>query len=240
MILFKPFIIEIMKKIVLSCASFVLKVFRNFKLLVIKSRLGGCGKDVVIAFPCKLSKPQNVFLSDYTLIQPNTTFIMNNGCVRVGKWSVIASNCTLITDNHIPSVGVNHRMLGRYHINDKVKDIILEEDCWAGAGVTLMSGAILRRGSIAAAGALVNKEVPPYAVVAGVPAKIIASVFSLEQILEHESYLYPEQERMSKEELSVLFEKYYVGKKAIGASYLSQESINETKRHASMQFKVFS
>ena len=44
----------------------------------------------------------------------------------------------------------------------------------------------------------------------------------------------------TKEELSVLFEKYYVGKKAIGASYLSQESINETKRHASMQFKVFS
>ena len=213
-------------------------MLRTPKLLILKYRLGSCGKDVIITFPCKLSKPQNVFMSDHTLIQPNVSFIMNKGHVYIGKWSVIASNCTLITDNHLPTVGVNHRMLGRYHINDSVKDIVLEDDCWAGAGVTLMSGAILRRGSIAAAGAVVNKEVPPYAVVAGIPAKIIASVFTIDQIIEHESYLYPEKERFTREELEQIFSKYFVDKKSIG-HYPSQDIKEKIKLYADMQFSVY-
>lgn len=226
------------KKFFLSTAYFIAKAVKYPKLFFIKKRLAQCGRDVVITFPCKMSKPQNVYMSDYTLIQPNVTFIMNEGHVHVGRWTVIASNCTIITDNHIPTVGVNHRMLGRYHINDRVKDIILEDDCWAGAGVTLMSGAILRRGSIAAAGAVVNKEVPPYAVVAGVPAKIIATVFSIEQIIEHERYLYPENERMTREELEALFAKYYEGKKAIGDD-ASVEMKKRTIPYKNMQFKVY-
>lgn len=227
-----------MKKIIYSCASILIKVLRMPKLLLVKMRLGKCGKDVVITFPNKMSKPQNVYLEDHTLIQPNVTFIMNEGKVYVGKWSVIASNCIIITDNHIPTVGINHRMLGRYHINDKVRDVILEDDCWAGAGVTLMSGAKLGRGSIAAAGALVNKIVPPYAVVAGIPAKIIASVFTKEQIIEHEKYLYPEEERMSEEELNVLFSTYFVNKKSIGCSEIASKDYPKVQQHKKMQFDI--
>lgn len=229
-----------MKTILYYVASMCLKLFRMPRLMLIKSRLAKCGKDVVITFPCKLSKPQNVHLGDYTLIQPNVTFIMNKGKVYVGNWSVIASNCTIITDNHIPTVGVNHRMLGRYHINDKVKDIVIEEDCWAGAGVTLMSGAKMRRGSIAAAGAVVNKEVPPYAVVAGIPAKIIASVFSIDQIIDHEKFLYPENERFTREELENIFNSYFVGKKSIGKDYVEIPPNNfiEINNYKYMQYDV--
>lgn len=234
----KSKIIITMKKKIYTLVSVLLKIYRFPKSFFIKKRLGKCGNDVVIAFPCKMSKPQNVYLDEHTLIQPNVTFIMNAGKVYVGKWSVIASNCTLITDNHIPTVGVNHRMLGRYHINDKVKDIILEEDCWAGAGVTLLSGAKLGRGSIAAAGALVNKQVPPYAVVAGIPAKIIASVFTKEQILQHEQYLYPENERMGKDEIDKLFEQYFVGKKAIGQNSIAVEDYPKVVKHKQMQFAI--
>jgi carbonic anhydrase/acetyltransferase-like protein (isoleucine patch superfamily) len=177
-------------------------------------------------------------MEDHTLIQPNVTFIMNQGKVYIGKWSVIASNCTLITDNHVPTVGINHRMLGRYHVNDRIKDIVIEDDCWAGAGVTLMSGAKLGRGCIAAAGAVVNKIVPPYAVVAGIPAKIIASVFSKEQIIEHEKFLYPEEDRMTLEELDSLFETYFVGKKSIGKDEVPKDSLGVVYEHRDMQFDV--
>lgn len=211
------------------------KLIRSPKLFFIKKRLGHCGKDVVISSPCRLSVPQNVFMGDYTLIQPNCTFIMNEGKVFVGKWTVIASNCTIITDNHIPTVGINHRMLGRYHINDKVKEIHIEDDCWCGAGVTLMSGASLGRGSIAAAGAVVNKPVPPYAVVAGVPAKIIASVFSKEQIIKHEECLYPVEKRMTRQELDELFEKYFEGKKSIGIEGLTEAGRSAAQKHHYMQ-----
>ena len=216
----------------------MLRYISNPKLFYIMRRLGHRGKDVVITMPCRMAVPQNVFMSDYTLIQPNCTFIMKEGKVHVGRWSVIASNCTIITDNHVPTVGINHRMLGRYHINDKVKDIRLGDDCWCGAGVTLMSGALLGRGSIAAAGALVNKEVPPYAVVAGVPAKIIASVFSKEQIIEHEKFLYPKEERMTKQELDNLFDKYFEGKKSIGIVGMSQADMQKAVDHQYMQESV--
>lgn len=216
----------------------LVKLFRLPKQLLIKKRLGYCGKNVVISIPCKLAAPQNVFMSDYTLIQPNCTFIINKGKVFVGKWSTISSNCTIITDGHTPTVGINTRMMNRYYINDKVKDIIIAEDCWCGAGVTLMSGASMGRGSIAAAGAVVNKPVPPYAVVAGVPAKIIASVFTKEQILEHEKCLYPESERMSLCELDDLFIKYFEGKRSIGFERVMDPDICKVKENRSMQYTI--
>lgn len=69
-----------------------------------------------------------------------------------------------------------------------------------------MYKANIGRGAVVGANSLVVKEVPPYAVVAGSPAKIIAVRFSLEQILEHERHLYPKNERLSKEYLQALFE----------------------------------
>ena len=216
----------------------LLKIVRSPKVFYIKNHLGHCGNNVVISSPCRMSVPQNVFMGDYTLIQPNCTFIMNKGKVYIGKWSTIASNCTIITDNHKPTVGINTRMLNRYYINDSVKDIFIDCDCWVGAGSTLLSGASMGRGSIAAAGAVVNKPVPPYAVVAGVPAKIIASVFTKKQIIEHEECLYTENERMSLKELDELFQKYFIGKNSIGIEGLSTVDKEKAISHQYMQERI--
>lgn len=212
-----------------------IKLLRTPKQVLIKKRLGSCGKDVVISLPCRMAVPQNIFMNDHTLIQPYCSFIMNKGKVYIGKWSGISSYSMIITTNHVPTVGINHRMLGRYHINDRDKDIHIGDDCWVGAGVIIMNGASMGRGSIAAAGAVVNKNVPPYAVVAGVPAKIIASVFTKEQIIEHEKFLYPEKERMTQHELDELFEQYYEGKKSIGIEGLSDNDKKIAIEHQYMQ-----
>ena len=58
-------------------------------------------------------------------------------------------------------------------------------------------------------GSVVTKFVPPYAVVVGCPAKIVAVKFSKADILKHEEKIYPINERMTLKELDVLFEKYY-------------------------------
>ncbi|MBO5721054.1 MAG: hypothetical protein J6R61_05980 [Bacteroidales bacterium] len=65
---------------------------------------------------------------------------------------------------------------------------------------------------------MVNKEIPPYAVAVGTPAKIIAAKFTIEQILEHEKLLYPEEKRFTKEYLEELFETYYKDKRTIGVT----------------------
>ena len=76
--------------------------------------------------------------------------------------------------------------------------------------------------SVIAAGSIVTKPIPPYAVVAGVPAKIIACKFNIEQILEHEIALYPPNKRMNKDELEVLFQKYNKDKNQLASRILTK------------------
>jgi serine acetyltransferase len=61
-------------------------------------------------------------------------------------------------------------------------DIIIENDVWIGAKATIMSGVRIGNGAIVAAGSVVSKDVPPYAIVAGNPAKIVKYRFDEEQI----------------------------------------------------------
>jgi acetyltransferase-like isoleucine patch superfamily enzyme len=51
--------------------------------------------------------------------------------------------------------------------------IVIENDCWLGAGVVVLDGAVIRRGAVIAAGSLVRGEVPEYAIFAGSPARQI-------------------------------------------------------------------
>lgn len=64
------------------------------------------------------------------------------------------------------------------------KKIIIENDVWIGSRVMVMGGVKIGNGAVVAAGSIVTKDVPPYAVVAGVPAKIIKYRFSEKIITE--------------------------------------------------------
>lgn len=57
-------------------------------------------------------------------------------------------------------------------------DIFVEDDVWIGYRSTIMSGVRIGKGAVIAAGSVVTKDVPPYAIVGGVPAKIIKYRFS--------------------------------------------------------------
>jgi len=55
------------------------------------------------------------------------------------------------------------------------RGIVVEADCWIGAGSMILDGVRIGRGTVVAAGAVVTRDVPPYSVVAGVPARVIKS-----------------------------------------------------------------
>ena len=63
-------------------------------------------------------------------------------------------------------------------------DIVVDDDVWIGYGATILSGVHIGQGAVVAAGAVVTKDVPPYAVVGGVPAKVIKYRFGPEMIGE--------------------------------------------------------
>ncbi|MBR5512133.1 MAG: hypothetical protein IKU50_08020 [Bacteroidaceae bacterium] len=194
----------------------IFSIYRKIKNQYTISSELNISETTQIGYPFQCSNPKNVYLEEYTRINSGCKIIIHTGRFILKKYSALASGCTIITGNHIPTVGIPHYFLGHSHHNDEEKDIIIEEDVWCGANVTLLSGAHIGRGAVIGANSLVNKEVPPYAVVVGTPARIIASKFTLEQIIEHEKKLYSEQERLSYEHLSELFSTYYKDKRAIG------------------------
>lgn len=169
-----------------------------------------------LGLPLYITKKENVYLEEKTKIQTGCTILTVTGKLILKKYSVLASRCTIITGNHIPTIGIPFYNLSSSHINDKETDIIIEEDVWIGSNVTLLSGAHIGRGAVIGACSLVNKKIPPYAVAVGSPVKIIAAKFTKEQIIKHEMELYPEKERLTPEFLDSLFAKYYQDKRTIG------------------------
>ena len=76
--------------------------------------------------------------------------------------------------------------------------------------MTLLSGVHLNRGATVGAGSVVRTSIPPYAIVAGNPAKIVGFRFTPEEIIEHEKVLYPEEERLPLELLEKNYKKYFL------------------------------
>lgn len=68
---------------------------------------------------------------------------------------------------------------------EEYKKVIIGNDVWIGARVTIMDGVKIGNGSVIASGAVVTKDVPPYAIVGGVPAKIIKYRAATEEIAKY-------------------------------------------------------
>lgn len=197
----------------------LIRNLRSLRLCMMPRRrdLGSSGSNSIIGFPVYITNPQSVHMEENSVIRLGTKILNNrNEHVYIGKYTVVGLNCVIVTNGHRSTVGIPHVLLGASHINDKSQNIIIKEDVWIGANVTILAGANLGRGCIAGACSTITKPIPPYALVTGSPAKIVGVKFDIEQILEHEKHLYPESERMSREELETLFAEYYEGKKVFG------------------------
>lgn len=81
--------------------------------------------------------------------------------------------------NNSPSL-LAHPYVAR-HLVQRAK-IVVEDDVWIGAHCTILAGIKIGRAAIIGAGAVVNKDVPPYTVVAGVPARIIRQLEPVEPL----------------------------------------------------------
>ena len=181
-----------------------------------------------IAYPCHIGIKKNLYVEDYVKIRYGLTIINTpQESVYIKKFTVIAPDVTIITNNHKSTVSIPQVLLGESHINDKSTDVIIEEDVWVGTRATILAGVTLGRGCIVGANSLVNKSVPPYALVAGTPAKIIGVKFSLSDIEKHEEALYPPDERIPHEDLVSLFDTFYKDKKIYGCEEkLTEEQID--------------
>lgn len=106
---------------------------------------------------------------------------------EIGNKVMIACNVAFLnSDDH------NYQVVGKAMWNSGRGDkhrIQVEDDVWIGHGAILLAPCRVGRGAIVAAGSVVTRDVPPYAIVGGNPAKTIKMRFTPEQILEHERLL---------------------------------------------------
>lgn len=74
--------------------------------------------------------------------------------------------------------------------------VTIENDVWIGTDVTILSGVTISNGAIVLAGSLITKDIPPYCMAGGVPAKVIKKRFTedqIEQLLKIKWWLWPEE-----------------------------------------------
>ncbi len=132
-------------------------------------------------------------IRDYSYIGRHSRLIH----AQVGKFCSIAGDCAIGMGTHSlnnistsPIFTAKRNAIGtswtKENTFEEYKNVVIENDVWIGQRVMIMGGVHVGNGAVVGAGALVTKDVPPYAIVGGVPAKIIRYRFSAEEIQQLE------------------------------------------------------
>lgn len=106
-------------------------------------------------------------LGDNANIGPYS-FIGCSGYIEIGARVLMGPRVNLLAENHniVADVPIKSQGVTRQFI-------VIEDDCWLGAGSTVLAGVTIGHDSVVAAGAVVTRDVTPYSVVGGVPAHVL-------------------------------------------------------------------
>ncbi len=122
------------------------------------------GIDIAGGENCQIEIGERTFIGPYTCIG-------GPGHVKIGKHCMIAAQTGIIANNHVfadPVQKIRDQGVTR-------KGITIEDDCWLGYGVKVLDGVTIGQGSVIGAGAVVTKDIPPYSVAVGMPARVISN-----------------------------------------------------------------
>ena len=101
-------------------------------------------------------------------------YIGCSGKITIGNNVMLAPRVSIYAENHVfESINSTIQSQGV-----KKMSVTIEDDCWIAANSVILAGVTIGRGSVVAAGSVVNENVPPFSVVAGVPARVIKSRMS--------------------------------------------------------------
>lgn len=151
-----------------------------------------CGKGVLLhPMSSDIRGLWNLSVGDGTSIPKGSTIYCTDAPLTIGRKVIFGPRPTIITGDHRTDI------IGKYIIDVTVQEklpendqpVVIEDDVWCGANVTILKGVTIGRGSVVAAGAVVTKSFPPYSIIGGVPARLLKRRFSDEEIVRHETAL---------------------------------------------------
>jgi len=143
--------------------------------ILLQKKLGGCGEGVELRPGCTLIDMDMIELGDNVIIRPGAWISANakrRAKVKIENDVLIAPDVFITVNSH------------NYQNKDKPirlqggnsKEVVIKNGAWLGTRSVILTGVTVGRNSVVAAGSVVIRNVPDYAVVAGVPAKIIRNL----------------------------------------------------------------
>lgn len=189
--------------------SFLLKLSKAIpyildKILawIYKHNMRHCGKNVYLRpMSSDLKGLWNLSIGDGSSIPKGSTFYCTEAPLTIGRKVIFGPRPTIITGDHRTDVIGKFIMDSHDKLPENDAPVVIEDDVWTGANVTILKGVTIGRGSVIAAGAVVTKSCPPYSIIGGVPAKVLKYRFTIAKVLEHEAKLYSIEQRLTREQL---------------------------------------
>ena len=128
-----------------------------------------------------------ITVGNYTYGMINLMSASNKSKLKIGNFCSIANGVKFILNgdhelNNLSTYPFKVKLLNHKEEAITKGDIVVEDDVWIAENALILSGVHIGQGAVIGAGAVVTKDVPPYAVMGGVPARIIKYRFSEEII----------------------------------------------------------
>lgn len=141
---------------------------------IIRASLGKCGKNVKIP-KGSFSGIENIQIGNNVSLGAGFIFLSSRARIIIGDDVMFGPRVTVVTGDH--RIDILDRPMINVTDSEKLpendKDVVFEGDNWVGANAIILKGVTVGKGAVISAGAVVTHDVPPYAIVGGVPAQVI-------------------------------------------------------------------
>lgn len=142
------------------------KIYHSVRMDTPPYRTFSIGKNSVVeSFSCINNAVGDVVIGNFSRIGIHSTVI---GPVTIGSHVNLAQGITVTALNH--NFSAKDKFIDEQGV--ATSPIVIEDDVWIGANAVILPGVRIGRHSVIAAGAVVNRDVPPYSLAVGVPAQV--------------------------------------------------------------------
>lgn len=108
-----------------------------------------------------------------TAVVNNALFNLSSGRVRIEDYGFFGHNVSILTGTHdYHKFGIERQT----SVPDSGRDVLIQRGAWLASNVTVLGPCVIGEHAVVGACSLVDSDVPPYAIVAGIPAKVVGTV----------------------------------------------------------------